>query len=708
MQLVLSWLADYVELGAGLRLAVDSAGRHRLLGGSEEARPGAGEIGRALTAVGLAVEGYPVVELGADREICLDIDITSNRPDCMNHLGVARELAVALGRPLQRPGVPDYARRTTDGRSGAVRLEDPEGCPRFVARIIRGVRIGPSPEWLKRRLEAIGVRSINNVVDVTNFVLWELGQPLHAYDLETVPAGELRVRRARVGEKLVTLDGKERELDPEILVIADRDRAIGLAGIMGGLATEVTDRTTDLLLESAHFDRRRVRIGAKRLALHTDASHRFERGADPEGCDFASRRAAALLAEVAGGRVEEPAVEASVGPLAPVGWRLGAEALARFAGADVPESEIERILAGLEFAPRREGDRFWTGLVPSFRRVDFEPRPGAGIAYAQDVYEEVLRHWGFERMPPTLPRLSGVDAGADASWERRRKIQDLLAGLGFAEGIHYAFHDSASDARLPALVAGPPVELANPLSDRYTVMRRSLVPNLVSAAEFNLDREATSVELFEVGHVFPADGDELEAVAAVLAGVRGTPWDRHAGADLATLVGVFEELFALLGVAPTVTPAELRGVAPGTGAEWTLDGRVIGWFGRLSAEARLPLFAAELVIDRLPGRTARGRVVAPSRVPGISADLTLTHPLAVSWRAIVAAIGELGEPLRTGFRLKDRYQGAGVPTGAVATTITFDYHAGERTLTQEEVNERQRHLADELERRFGVARKEPA
>lgn len=708
MQFVLSWLADYVALGHGLPCAADAAGRHRLAAAGEDALRGAAEIGRRLTSVGLAVEGYPVATSGADREICLDIDITSNRPDCMNHLGVARELAVALGQPLRRPEVPPFASVTTDGRTGSVVLEDAEGCPRFVARVIRGVRLGPSPEWLRRRLEAIGLRSINNVVDVTNFVLWELGQPLHAYDLATVPGGELRVRRARAGEKLVTLDGKERALDPEVLVIADRERPVGLAGIMGGLATEVTERTVDVLLESAHFDRRRVRIGAKRLTLHTDASHRFERGADPEACDFASRRAAALLVEVAGGRVEEPAVDAMAGSLQPVTWRLDPEALARFAGSTIPGDEIERILAGLEFAPQRVGDGCWSGSVPSFRGVDFEPRPSDRVVYAQDVYEEVLRHWGYDRMPPTLPRLSGVDAGASSSWERRRILQDLLAGLGFAEGIHYAFHDRAADERYPALVSGPPIELANPLSDRYAVMRRSLVPNLVTAAEFNLDREASAVQLFEVGHLFPAEGEEVEAVAAVLAGARGTAWDRQPPADLATLAGIFEELFTLLDATPTVEPADLRGVTPGTGAEWKLDGMVVGWMGRLEAtEARMPLFAAELLIDRLPEAATRRRVTPPSRVPGIAADLTLTHSRDVSWMSIVAAIAELDEPLRAGFRLKDRYEGAGVPAGAVATTITFDYHAGERTLTQEEVNDRHRVLAEALERRFGVARKEP-
>lgn len=720
MEFSVSWLADYVDLP--LRLEADAFGRHGAppLGETErqEEKAKSFQIGEKLTAVGLAVEGLAEHSLGADAggervELTLDIDVTSNRPDCMCHFGVARELAAALGQPLKRPAIPFYGSLSADGTTGAVLLEDPEGCPRYVARIVRGVKIGPSPAWLRARLEAIGVRSINNVVDVTNFVLWETGQPLHAFDLATLPGGEIRVRRARAGEKLVTLDGKERELDPEILVIADRARAIAVAGVMGGLDTEVTASSVDLLIESAHFDRRRVRIGAKRLGLHTDASHRFERGTDPEICDEASRRAAALIVEVAGGSVEEPALDALARPHEPVSWFLSGDALDRFAGAPLPAAEVERILAALELAPERVSERVWTGRVPGFRAVDFEPRrtprPGGAAreAYAQDVYEEVLRHWGYPNLPATLPAMPGVDAGSSPSWELRERIQDLFAGLGFAEGIHFAFHDRAGDEALPSLVAGPAIALANPLSDRYAVMRRSLVPNLVAAAEFNLDRDAAAVRLFEVGHLFSPGADEVQAVAAVVAGTLGTPWDRHSGADWAALAGVFEALFEELGVVPRARPAELPGVVSGTGAEWTLESGVVGWIGQIEATvARLPLFAAEVALDRLPSGAARRRVHAPSRVPGVSADLTITHPLSVTWADLAGAIVGLEEPLRTGFRLKDRYQGPGIPEGAVATTITFDYHAGERSLAQDEVNERQARLAAELERRFGVARGE--
>jgi len=692
MEFLLSWLADAVD--EAKRLPPD-------------------ELGRRLTAVGMAVESVrEIASADGSPDHVLDVDVTSNRPDAMCHLGLARELAVALGVPLRRPQIPFHESLSSDGTTGKVVLEDREGCPRYVARRIRGVKVGPSPEWLVRRLEAIGARSINNVVDATNFVLWEMGQPLHAFDVATIPDGEIRVRRARAGERLTTLDGKERTLDPEILVIADRERAVALAGVMGGLATEVTARTTDVLLESAHFDRKRIRIGAKRLGLHTDASHRFERGADFELCDEASRRCAALIVEVAGGRVEAPAIDAVAGRPEGVAWSLDGAALERFAGAAVGDDEIERILTGLGFSPARTGEeRRWRGAVPSWRAVDFEPRrsgPDAGGAYPQDLFEEVLRHVGYDRVPATLPTLGGVDAGANPEHERSARARDLFAGLGYAEAIHYAFQPSEWDARFPVLVAaGEPLALANPLSERYAALRRSLVPNLLAAAEANANRGAEGVRLFEVGHLFPGgDEAELEALAWVAGGASGGRWDAHPEVDLFSVKGAGEALLEALGAAAVVArPAALPGVVAGTGARWlAADGRILGWFGRLAAvEAPFPLFAAELLLDRLPAEPPRRPVAPPPRLPGIAADSTLTHALDLSWSELERTLRELARPPLVGFRLKERYRGAGVPAGAVATTITFDYHGGERTLTQDEVNARHGELVAELARRFAWA-----
>jgi len=690
MKFSYAWLAEYVELPEASAVAVE-------------------QLAIDLTSVGLSLEGHE----GLGDAAVLDVEVTSNRPDCMNHLGLAREIAAKRRTPLRLP-VFSFAQSISDSGPGtSVTIDAPEDCPRFTARIIRGVKVGPSPQWLVRRLEAIGSRSINNVVDATNFCLWESGQPMHAYDLATVPGGEIVVRRARAGEKVTTLDGKERELDPEVLVIADQRRAIGLAGIMGGLDTEVTAATSDVLLESAHFDRRRIRIGAKRLGMHTDASHRFERGADFELCDEASRRCAVLIAELAGGTIEGPAVDVVARRPQPVVWRLSGSELESFGGATVADAEIERILGGLGFAPRRSGERAWEGSVPSWREVDFEPRPDrlpTREAWRQDLFEEVWRQVGLDAIPASLPALGGVDAGLNPEHDRRDRLRDRLVGFGYAEAIHYAFGARRADSDFPRLVGeGEPIALANPLSELYAVMRRSLVPNLVAAAEFNANRGARSVRLFESGHLFPGgDAAEVEALAWVGGGSDGGLWDRRPECDLFAIKGELEALLADLGVVAESAAAELPGVTPGTGAELRIGGETVGWFGRVHLfDGTFPLFAAELRLDRLPFARGRFSVEPPSRYPGIDVDLTLTHPLSIAWQELSRAIAaERVEDLAR-YSLKDRYQGKGIPAGAVATTIAFHYNAPERSLTQEAVNARHLALAASLERQFGVERTVP-
>jgi len=409
--------------------------------------------------------------------------------------------------------------------------------------------------------------------------------------------------------------------------------------------------------------------------------------------------------------VDEAAIDAIARRPEPVAWRLEPAALERFAGFPIGADEVERILSGLGFAPRRAVDAGWEGTVPSWREVDFEPRRGRAerIAYPQDLYEEVLRHVGFARVPATLPRLGGVDAGSNPEHARALRLRRFLAGLGFTETIHYAFQDRDRDAAYPALErAGAPLALANPLSEHYAVLRRSLVPNLVEAARFNANRGAAGVRLFEVGHLFPGgDRPEIEAVAFVAGGRSGGGWDRHPELDASSLKGVGEALFVEFDlVPPPVRATLLPGVVAGTGGEWLDEvGAPCGWFGQLEGgDTPFPLFAGEIRVAAMPAGRAPRAVVPPPRLPGIAADLTLTHSLELSWAELERAVSALAVDHLVGFRLKDRYQGAGVPPGAVATTITFDYHGDERTLTQEEVNSGHSALGAELERRFGVAR----
>jgi phenylalanyl-tRNA synthetase beta chain len=639
----------------------------------------------------------------------LDIDVTTNRPDCMNHFGLAREISVLYGRPLRRPDVrlTEGGERTAD--VARVVIEDFAECPRYVARVVRGVTIGPSPEWLRSRLEAIGLRSINNVVDVTNYVLWGLGQPLHAFDFAKLAHGTVGVRRARAGERLTTLDGVERELNPEILAIIDGERVVALAGVMGGAETEVTESTRDVLIEGAHFDRKRVRITARRLGMHTDACHRFERGTDPRFCGEAVALAAALMAEVAGGTALEGDVDARDETRS---WnrqgRLDLAKLDAFAGAAIEPADSERWLTGLGFGVERNGGKVWNVTVPSWRYFDFQPRPEPPHeVYPQDLYEEVLRMYGLDNIPATLPGIPGFDAPRPEHQIRRERVRELLAASGYVETVHFAFLDPVRDAAFPSLrPEAKAIRLANPLSEQYSALRRSLVPNLLESARFNQRRGLPAVRLFEIATVFYEAGageipDQPEHLGLVCGGRLGNPWQREVDLDFFDVKGLIEALAGDFGVKLEVRPAELPGLLAGNSAELLRDGQVVGYLGRVEEEEGFPLYVAELATAALAGGDPGLAIRIPSRYPGISADFTFTHPLEVPWAEIDRTVRELAPPDLISWGLKVRYRGQGVPEGAVNTTISFDYNAQDRSLTQEEVNARQVALHQELERRFG-------
>jgi len=685
MEFSCDWLAQYVDLPAHPQ-----------------------ELAARLTAAGFNVEG--LTAKGDDT--VLDVEVTTNRPDCMNHFGLAREIAVLYGTPLRRPPASPAEAEEKNADAARVTIDDFEGCPRFTGRVVRGVKIAPSPEWLRRRLESIGLRPINNVVDVTNFILWELGQPLHAYDFAKLAGSRLIVRRARAGERLITLDGVDRELDSEILVIADAERPVGLGGVMGGLESEVTAETRDIFIEGAHFDRKRVRATAKRQGMHTDASHRFERGADPEICGEAVSRAALVIAEIAGGTVLTGVLdERDTARTWTRRGRLDLKKLDAFAGAAIDPADSERWLTGLGFGVDRSGGTTWGITVPSWRYFDFQPRPEPPHeVYPQDVYEEVLRVFGLDRIQAALPGIPGADAPRAETLIRRDRVRRQLAASGYTEAVHFAFLDPARDAAFPSLKPeAKPIRLANPISEQLSVLRRSIVPSLVDTARFNQRRGLAAVRMFEIANAFYArpEGlagdipDQPEHVGLVCGGRLGSPWEREVELDLFDLKGALDGLFEAFGVRLEVRPAELVGVLAGNSAELVRGGEVVGWFGRVAEEEGYPLYAAEVATAALAGGDVGLQVALPSRFPGVSADFTFTHRVETPWAEIERAIREQAPPDLVSWQLKDRYRGTGVPEGAVNTTLSFHYNARERSLTQEEVNARQGALNQELERRFG-------
>jgi phenylalanyl-tRNA synthetase beta chain len=692
MRFSLDWLREYVDLPET-----------------------AAEVAAVLTSLGLAVEGSETV--GADT--VFEVEVTTNRPDAMCHVGIARELAVKLGRPLRMPQIVEESTGAS-GSGVAIEIEHLNECAWYTARVVRGVRVGPSPAWMMRRLEAIGLRSINNVVDVTNYVMWETGQPLHAFDLDllagrsdTDAVVRVLVRRARTDETLAMLDGSERKLDPEMLVIADAEQPVALAGVMGGRqsAVDAADQLGAgelhaLLIESAHFDRRRVREAARRGSLHTDASHRFERGTDPAACAWASARAAYLIREFSPGAEVSPISEGGAAGDS-LHWGVVEHArLERFAGFEIAAGEIERIFVGLGFTVHSLGGDRWRLTPPTWRIFDFEPKPAAlwsddgGQLEEADLFEEVLRQVGLDGVPSLLPAMAGADEGRQDAYDRRHRLRQHLAAAGLAETIHFAFYAAPADAVFAPLLGGEPLRLANPISENYAFMRRSLLPNLLESVRFNLRRGASAVRLFESGNVFSTTA-ELEAVGLAIGGRFGTPWEGARELGFFELKGLLES--SLEGGAELrFRSASLAGFVAGTGSEiLDAEGRRVGVLGVVDdADLAVPVAMGEILMAALTGDEPRA-IAVPSRFPGIAVDTTILHADAVRWRDLAAAIGEARVDNLTAFGLKDRYRGEGVPAGTVKSTLWFDYQATDRSLTQEEVNARHFGLVSELERRFG-------
>src|SRR5882672_8397769 len=439
-----------------------------------------------------------IAALGLDDHV-LEVEITPNRPDCLSVVGIARELAALTGARFRPPRVAPKESGEAARSLARVRIEAPDLCHRFTARVISGVTVGPAPARLRARLRAVGLRPISNVVDATNYVLWELGQPLHAYDAETVAEGTIVVRRARAGERFTTLDGQERTLDASMLLIADPKRAIGLAGVMGGANTEVTDRTTRVLLESAWFDPASIRRTSRALGLRTDAAYRFERGADVEGLVTASARAAGLIAELAGGVIARGVVDAYPRKRKAPRVRLRMSRVKRVLGVAPPRAQIVKILSGLGLPVKARGADLEV-TAPSFRR---------DIAMEDDLVEEIIRVWGYDRLPSTLPGGAISLVAHPPSLRQNQTVRRALVGAGLAEVVTASFSDPAR----ASLFRGPndpaPVELLNPLATDASWLRVHPLEGVLGAIATNVRRQQSDVRVFEICKTYERAGKAL-------------------------------------------------------------------------------------------------------------------------------------------------------------------------------------------------------
>ncbi|MEP7272972.1 MAG: phenylalanine--tRNA ligase subunit beta, partial [Acidobacteriota bacterium] len=529
-----------------------------------------------LTMAGLAVES---VEDHASATV-LDLDLTSNRPDCLSHLGIAREVSVLTGTPVKLPNTSVSESSTRTDEVSSVEVRDLVLCPRYTARVIRGVKIGPSPAWLVAKLESLGLRSINNVADITNFVLLELGQPLHAFDLQRLAGQRIIVRRAEAGETLTTLDGIERELTPGMLVIADAERAVALAGIMGGADTEITSETRDVLLESAHFNAASVRQTGRALAMSTEASYRFERGTDCEGAGRASDRAAAMIAELAGGEVLGGMIDARVTPVerSPIIFRP--QRYRDLTGLEVTLAGAGRILRSLGLVIEQDPEADALHAVPPSWRVD--------LAIEEDLIEEVARIGGYDRVRPSLP--GGAGAGEYLRGEGgRRSARRMLTGNGFDEAVSFSFVSGEGDRQLSRVPERRRLQLQNPIDETQSHMRTTVLVGLLDATSRNLNRGTRSLRLFEMGKCFEDVGKERpkenEQLGLIMTGARNEGnWQTGSErVDFFDIKGMIESLAECLGKKPLeFRPTQVIGyLHPGRAAVISFDGRDIGCLGQL-------------------------------------------------------------------------------------------------------------------------------
>ena len=690
----------------------------RELGIGEEHEAGILEVPDARPGVDL------VAALGLDDQV-LEVEVTPNRPDCLSVLGIARELAALTGARLRPPQIVLKESGARAQKLARVRIEAPDLCHRFTARVISGLTVGPSPAWLRARLRAIGLRPISNVVDVTNYVLWELGQPLHAYDYDTVAEATIVVRRARADEHFTTLDGQERVLDASMLLIADPRRAIGLAGVMGGANTEVTERTTRVLLESAWFAPGSIRRTSRALGLRTDAAYRFERGADIEGLVTASARAAALIVETAGGTLARGLVDAYPRRRKPQRVRLRMSRVQRVLGVAPKPALARKVLTGLGLPVKSRGADLEV-TVPSFRR---------DLSMEDDLVEEIIRVWGYDRIPATLPGGAISLVTLPAALRQGQAARRALVGAGLSEVVTYSFTDPARAELLRRTVDPKPVELMNPLAQDASLLRVNPLEGVLSAIATNARRQQADVRVFEICKTYvqiagaepgraslrppsakagltDSATTEPRWVAIALTGARGEAgWSgAREAVDVYDAKGLAEHALAALGArGRTGEAGALAGFEPDCHASLTSEGGVVlAEFGEISAALRdsfgigAPVFAAVLSLDAIGTAAAAPlRYQSLPRFPAVERDLAFVigSEQTLTAARIESALREEAGPLLRRLELFDVFR---FPDGRSSLAWRLTFQAEDRTLTDVEVNAIQERVVRRITENFHI------
>lgn len=668
---------------------------------------GAQDIKERLTMVGLAIDA--VEHHGSDS--VLDVEVPSNRPDCLSHVGIAREVSTIEKGHVRLPGSKSIR---TEGRSAdltSVEIKDPDLCPRYAARLVRGVKIGPSPDWLAKRLETIGQRPINNVADITNYVLHELGQPLHAFDFAKLAGPRIVVRRAVAGEKLKTLDGVERTLTGEMLVIADAEKPVALAGIMGGEDSEISTQTTDVLIESAYFNPHSVRQTARQLAMDTEASRRFERGADCEGVRQAQQRCVELICEVAGGVATEDVIDIYAQALSERVVSLRPERVKELTSLSVEKDEMLRILTALGFELTGESDERMSFKVPSWR-IDVEQE--------EDLVEEVARHTGYEKIDSALPpaNVAGEYQPAEMKF---RALRRALNAFGFDEAINFSFIAQEDRFELIPALRGhenDQPQLANPIIEDAAWMRSTLLPGLLNSVRHNLNHGIRDVRLFEIGRVFSISApkelpDETLAFAIVATGgaLEENKAQPQRELDFFDLKGALETAVDWMNLSPlSFSQASVSHLRAGQTARVQLsDGKEIGSIGRLaenvaaSYKFRQPVYVLELDLESLLNGPAKVIQYSPlPRYPSVMRDLSLLVNRNVPLEEIFTVVNEQHVPDCRSVKLVGTFEGGNIQSSKRSVTLRLEYRSDERTLRDEEVEERHTRLTSSLLEAFAA------
>ena len=690
MKISPQWVRDFVDLSVNFHQLADD-----------------------LTLAGIAVESVS----GEGDDAVFEMDITTNRPDAMNHYGVARECSAIYDLPLKaiEPQLPHPSvakagssaglRGTSEVVGFPIEIQDEQGCARFTARIIRNVTINPSPEKIARRLGLLDQRPINNAVDATNYTLWEMGKPTHVFDLDLLAGGKIVVRRARDGETLKTLDGVERKLTSEDLVVADARKPVGLAGTMGGFDTMITEKTRNILIESAWWDPVTVRKMSRRHGLHTDASHRFERGADYESTGLSCDRVAELILQSGGGElggmVDVIARKLDMAPIA-----LHLSEVQRILGEKLEAREILRILRrlGFEFIPEPGDEAEFTVLVPSWR-LDIEREI--------DVIEEIARLHGYDKFPNTLPAYVGaVVESPDA--EKDKKLRTSLLALGYDEAISLTFishHDAEQFSNVPV------IELANPLSEEASVMRTSMLPGMLNMLAYNLNRGSTDVRLFEAGNVFEWAGEKTAEFKRICMGMTGNASlaSVHRPPRPVSFFDVKGDVEILLAAFKHTNlefkPDTAEYYHPGRSALALIDGDIVAQFGQIHTEVaagrklKQDVFVAELYLDGLYNRGLRTVRYEPlPRYPAVERDFSFIFDDAVEFARIEKAVAGLALSELRSFAPVEVFRGGAIPAARYSLLLRATFQSLDRTLREDEVGRWTAEIVKALESLGGVLR----